>query len=54
LDQVLDNWDPDLIKTKMHTFKEEQIISEDWASNTAPKDELRWELDPKMDQLIES
>ncbi len=54
LDRVLENWDPDLIRTKMHTLKEEQIISEDWASNTAPKDELRWELDPNMDQLTES
>ena len=54
LDRLLDDWDPDLIRQRMHILKEEQIISEDWASNTTPQDELRWELDPEMDQLIES
>ena len=54
LDQVLNDWDPDLVRQRMHILKEEQMISEDWATNTTPEDELRWELDPEMDQLLES
>jgi len=51
LDRILDGWNPDIVHDRMRLLKEEQIITEDWAHNVDPADELRWEFDEALDQL---
>ena len=51
MDRVLDGWDPDHIRDRMHVLKSEQELMEAWAKNIDPPDSLRWNLRPEMDYL---
>ena len=51
MDRVLDGWDPDHIRGRMHVLKREQELMEQWAKNVDPPDAIRWDLRPEMDYL---
>ena len=51
MDRVLDGWDPDHIRDRMHVLKSEQELMEAWAKNVDPPDSIRWDLRPEMDYL---
>lgn len=50
-DKVLDGWDPERIAVKMQAKREDTKILGNWARNTNPPDQYRWNLLPEMDYL---
>nr|MCS5573073.1 DUF4976 domain-containing protein [Pseudomonadales bacterium] len=51
IDRVLDGWDPDRIAETIRHKRVDYDIIADWARNTKPVDQYRWQLLPEMDYL---
>jgi len=51
IDRVLDGWDPDRIAETIRRKRADYDIIADWARNTKPVDQYRWQLLPEMDYL---
>ncbi len=49
--QVLEGWDPDLITSEMARLRGDGAILREWAHNTMPANQIRWELRPEMSYL---
>lgn len=50
-EKVLDGWNPERIAMKMQAKREDTKILGNWARNTNPPDQYRWNLLPEMDYL---
>ena len=49
IEEVLEGWDPEHIARRMAARREDLKIIADWAKNTRPADQYRWERLPEMD-----
>ena len=50
-EKVLDEWNPDKIAVQMETKRADTRVLGQWARNTQPPDQYRWNLLPEMDYL---
>ena len=53
MEQVLSDWQPEVIAEKMATKREDGRILEAWTRATQPADQYRWQLKPEMNYLDE-
>ena len=49
--EVLEDWNPESVKAKMALKREQTEILRQWAQNTNPTDQYRWNLRPEMNYL---
>jgi hypothetical protein len=49
--RVLDGWNPQAIAAKMDALRADNTVLRDWARQTNPPNQYRWNLRPEMNYL---
>ena len=49
--RVLDGWNPQVIAAKMAAMRADNVVLRNWARQTNPPSQYRWNLRPEMNYL---
>jgi len=49
--EVLDGWDPEVIRAKINELGKDMLIQTNWTQNVQPPDSIRWNMKPEMSYL---